>query len=363
MRLTVLLLFITLFSANLSAQPPTTKQAFEVKGQISGLQNGDSIHLYSYDQDRVVSSAKIKDGKFSFKGRMTAAPEIFVLRFTNGEELSGTFLLGNETLVISGDAGAPRNFSMKGSVYQKGWSKIMAIQQNFARKSDSLSRDGYEKNKTLIGNLRKQEDISMIEHVKANIDKDFAALMYLSNYKKYMPRDTLAKLYTRIPQAYLNSKYALGISSYLNQANIGDKVAGFNAIDPSGKTVSFSSLYSLKPTLLLFSAAWCQPCVQAIPELKKLHEQFGDAVNIVSFSIDANKELWLKKIKDQDIKWTNLWDGQAAYSPTYTQYGFTAIPSFLLVDKHGIILDKGTTGYEEGQYFKVIAKLNLEISK
>ncbi len=358
MRLYITIFLTTILFTNLHAQKTKSNQFFEIRGRVEGINNGDTILLYSYDRDNNISSSIVKDGIFIFKGATVNQPELFNLKYANtGKDFGNSFLIGNDFLKITGNIKYPNMFIMTGSDYQKGWEKITSIHNRFSIKEDSLNNDGYEKNKSEIAMLRKQEDQVMIEHIKANIDSDFAALIYLNNYKKYVTKDTLTNLYSKIPKSYLTSKYAIGVLSYLHQSLVGDKVASFKAIDQSGNNIEFTDLYSQKPTLLMFTAAWCQPCVMSIPEIKKLHQQYGDVLNIVSFSIDANKKVWLKKIKEENIKWINLWDGKAAHSPAFIQYGFTGIPSYLLVDTKGVILDKGTTGYTEGQYFEIIEKM------
>jgi len=67
--------------------------------------------------------------------------------------------------------------------------------------------------------------------------------------------------------------------------------------DLKGKEVTLEK-YEGKVMLLDFWATWCKPCVEAIPELKKLHEELGKDKKfvVVGISVDVGKDA-KKKVK------------------------------------------------------------------
>ena len=50
-------------------------------------------------------------------------------------------------------------------------------------------------------------------------------------------------------------------------------------------------LGSDKPVVVDFWAVWCGPCKMVAPEMEKLAEKYGDAIQVVKVDVDANPVL------------------------------------------------------------------------
>ena len=53
-------------------------------------------------------------------------------------------------------------------------------------------------------------------------------------------------------------------------------------------------LKSDKPVLVDFWAPWCQPCLMLAPTIKKLGQDYGDAISIAKVNIDEQPQLGAK---------------------------------------------------------------------
>ena len=87
-------------------------------------------------------------------------------------------------------------------------------------------------------------------------------------------------------------------------------------------------------------ASWCVPCVAAIPELKRMYEEFADKdVEFISVSYDVNKKEWMKAIRKNEMDWPQIIN----YNPPFDKDKFRmmfphdAIPTIYLIDKDGTI--------------------------
>ena len=112
------------------------------------------------------------------------------------------------------------------------------------------------------------------------------------------------------------------------------KAPEFTLKSINGETVRLDDFHG-KVVLLDFWATWCGPCGKSVPELKRLNKDFsGEDFVIVSVNLREN----MNKVKSfaftEGMTWTILLDsdGQVADS-----YGVRAIPTFILIDRHGRI--------------------------
>lgn len=115
----------------------------------------------------------------------------------------------------------------------------------------------------------------------------------------------------------------------------------FSYQDINGKKVSLDD-FKGKLVYIDVWATWCGPCIQEIPALKKLKEDYkGKNVEIISISIDVEKdfEKWKKMVADEQLKGVQLFADKDWKSEFIKAYGIDAIPRFILIDQNGNILN------------------------
>ncbi|MGX5820932.1 TlpA family protein disulfide reductase [Chitinophaga lutea] len=101
--------------------------------------------------------------------------------------------------------------------------------------------------------------------------------------------------------------------------------------------------YKGKYVLVDFWASWCGPCRAAIPKVKELYEQYkAKGLEVVSVSIDTDKNAWRKAMADEKMPWEQLLSDNK--DKTMEQFQFSGIPTLYLIDREGKIVTK-FTGY------------------
>lgn len=89
-------------------------------------------------------------------------------------------------------------------------------------------------------------------------------------------------------------------------------------------------------------ATWCVPCLQEIPSLKQLADDYnGKDVAFVSMSIDPKKDFnkWENMVKEKELKGIQIFADKDWSSEFVRNYNINGIPRFILVDKEGNILN------------------------
>ena len=102
------------------------------------------------------------------------------------------------------------------------------------------------------------------------------------------------------PELHSNPGY-IALKTYLNYENktgtdFPTEVALKTADDKSVREVLVDSS---KHNLIVFWASWCGPCRMEIPQIKKLYESKGEDLNVVSISVDKDRNAWKKAVQKE----------------------------------------------------------------
>lgn len=139
----------------------------------------------------------------------------------------------------------------------------------------------------------------------------------------------------------------------------GDTAPNIILYDINNKIFNLRKEKNTEYTLISFSATYCKPCKQEIPELIKMQTHIGENnLKIYLIFVDNNIDEIKSYVSDNKITLPVLWD---RYKIVSKKYGVTALPSSFLIDKEWIIVYKAI-GYNKIHITKIEEILQENIS-
>ena len=116
---------------------------------------------------------------------------------------------------------------------------------------------------------------------------------------------------------------------------VGDVAPSWSLRDPSGAEISLEAMRG-KVVVLDFWGTWCKPCVKAMPEIQKLHDEFRDrGVIVVGVNVEHRRGADpAGMMKRKGATYALALEG----APVARAYGITAYPSMIVIGPDGRVL-------------------------
>lgn len=207
-----------------------------------------------------------------------------------------------------------------------------------------------ELNKT-INNLDDNETKVFVSEYVHNNPESVIAPYLTYKYKWAFNLSELKELKNIIKQNN-NSGYYGKLTEYiklLERTDVGQKYMDFTLDNVDGKPVTLSSIINNNKLIMIdFWASWCPDCRVENPNVVSVYNKFKDkGLEIVSVSLDTDKDAWLKGIKEDNLYWENhLSDLKGWNCVPATEYGVAFIPQNVLISSDGKIVAKNLNGEE-----------------
>lgn len=349
----------------------SNSDSFGLKGEIDGLQNGDSVFLlvmphYKTDADGESADARIidtlittaREEKFIFSRSVDGVRDGYLMFKNLGPRSQMVHVfLEKGVIVVSGRLdsldrvavlGSPNNDLMTAHTKKEqqlyaGLRQTRDPAGNMTQNSEELQRINRENSR-----IREQVRQNRLDFIRNN-PQSYGVPTYLRLFADNMNLDTLKFLFDRLAPGVKRSRSGSDIAEKIvarTRTQIGRPAPYFQAPDTTGVLVQLSE-YAGKHVLIDFWASWCVPCRAEHPHLVEAHKQFGDqGFEILGVSLDDRRDRWVRAIKEDRLTWKNVSKLQGFGDPIATLYGVQPIPDNFLVDPDGIIIARRLRGVE-----------------
>ena len=109
-----------------------------------------------------------------------------------------------------------------------------------------------------------------------------------------------------------------------------------------GKYVTLAEILSSNiPVYVDFWASWCGPCVEEMPNERKLISKYmGKGIKFVLISIDNNEKQWKRGISKINVEADHYWIADGMKSPIGKYISIESIPRYLIIGKNNLLLDR-----------------------
>lgn len=308
-------------------------EGFVLKGEIKGDYSG---YLY-LQYDGIRDSCLIKNKTFHFQGSVNRPTTAFL----NAEGFSANdrnFYIENTDMIV--------NISFekrKVQEYELNWIVIDTVIGTETSKLFYDFKKFREENSSVV-NYNKLLYGKLSGIFEKNPENDYSAsLLGEIIWDSILDNKQLQSLYTKLNLKNQDSNSIRQLEDKVfpeRRIAVGDSIKDFELPNQFGhivKTQDFRGTF----LFIDFWSSWCLPCRKEFPELKKIAAKYeGKGFRVLGVSIDDDNEKWINAIKTDGLSWLNVNDGGSSNDDVAIEYGIFVIPSNLLIDAQGKIVEK-----------------------
>lgn len=340
----------------LSLAACSTTPKFTINGTVAGEQTGN-VYLVKYAGETVDTLAKspIAEGKFALTGNVEGLTDAYIT--IEGKRGGTPVFVENATFTATLNPANPAENKIEGTETQSLANQYMAISNEMRKGQSNLYKEysaaAQTKDTAKMKEIENQfnklgEDANAKSEAltKANADTYVAAYM-LANQMGGMDSEELAAKYELLGANAKASEPGKRIADRIQKLSavaIGQVAPDFTLNTPEGNPLSLHSVKG-KVKVIDFWASWCGPCRGENPNVVAMYKELHPkGLEILSVSLDNDKEAWLKAIEDDKLTWNHVSDLKGWQSEAAQLYAVSGIPHLVVLDENNVIVAKDLRG-------------------
>ncbi len=324
-----------------------------------------NINLKNADEQTMIYLRKIVDNQtvvidsatFQNETAVLTAPKdneqlLYSIK-VKGKRGSMEFFPENQDVTVVGDLDNPRDVEILGgetqtryNEYRKGLNELdRQINGLYARREEAMNNGDTALLETINqeGNaLMEQQSEYKKNYLKEN-GQHYLAHFILDGMKQDYPLADLKEMKGFFVSESIYSKDLDDYIAKLESLEVGHPLVDFTLPTADNQEIVLSEyVKGAKLTLVDFWASWCGPCRGENPVVVAAYEKYHDkGFNVLGVSLDQDANAWQQAVEKDGLTWTQVRDTEGKAAEQYLIY---YIPSNLLIDENGIIVEKNLRG-------------------
>lgn len=321
-------------------------QGFVLNGTITGAANGDVVKLIALDEQKILDSATVLNGRFTLKGRvenpvgcwLTCKNEYAVLRVEN-TRISFQSPLKDMDIEHRCTGGHEQQLQTQLHALRYRYLKPAKLVLDSINNKLYTNKADHNRMALVFNTLQRNAQAVYVnfgkQHPNSYLGQD---IIYMN--RQDINRDSLKNLYAQMSPVFKKSQPGIGLYYFLNStlAEKGKPFIDFTAKTIDGADFKLSSLKG-KYIYLSFGSIGCGPCRMENKELAANYASLSPKLEIVSFSLDRHKKDWQRMVKEDSMVWHNVSDLQGN-GKIKNIYNVQGIPTAFLINPEGIIIER-----------------------
>ena len=362
------------------------KQAgtYVIEGHVTGVAAGAVFFLMDLDFEGGSSIARdtLRDGTFRFTGSVEAPVKIGLSSQAISTMLE-CWIGPGATTAITGEGPFPAAWKIESDLpeqtesnrydevsremsllRQQYHAEFMSIYNKLDLSKDSVpprlfslqtSRDSAAR----IAASRELELLAVSPVSTVWMDRFVSQVQRVSSSTKSQGRDTVLTLYDRLGDGWKQSEPGRYIALKLfppKAVGIGDEFADGELFDTTGAVRYLADFRSEGKYMVLdFWHSACRACLEAIPEMNEVEEQYKDKLVIVGITLDRSPEVWKRTLAGHRVSWPGLRTAEGKVGLA-AKYKVNGTPRYVMISPEGRVVALWG-GYGPGTFRKEVEKV------
>lgn len=359
-------LFILMLFFIASCKEKSIPNEIIIEGQVKNMPDGKIYLTEAHYWQIPLDSTICTNGHFVFKIDTDSSfiPYMAAIHFPDSSKptkMGGLFfrnyMLGADSIKYAGDA----------FYLENGYTKIEGDNQSrshlrvFAGKETDVMYKNQSTDFGWLGNIDSAKRFQRISFFKKEIKKypfSYFLLQSIYDAKEQYSKEEIKKILSLFDDDLQKSKIADRFRTYLTNRHDPDEPYPNLYLLDSKNQRQYIIDTNFKLTMLVFWASWCGPCRMEIPTLKEIQKEYkGRGLNLVSISIDDDKDNWTKALSQEKMPWAQYIIDKDKIDLVKQQFNFSAIPLVVFTDNTGKEIMK-FIGYNKEQKTNYEAVIN-----